>query len=42
VARRIQQALLPEAIPQLKGWQITQHYQPAREVGGPAFLRHER
>ena len=37
VARRIQQALLPQAIPQLNGWRIVQHYQPAREVGGDFY-----
>src|SRR5215211_5062705 len=37
VARRIQEALLPETIPQLDGWQITQSYQPAREVGGDFY-----
>ena len=37
VARRIQQALLPESIPQFEGWEITQHYQPAREVGGDFY-----
>src|SRR5918997_493811 len=34
VARRIQQASLPEEVPTLAGWQITPYYQPAREVGG--------
>jgi serine phosphatase RsbU (regulator of sigma subunit) len=37
VARRIQQALLPEATPQLDGWKITRYYQPAREVGGDFY-----
>jgi predicted ester cyclase len=37
VARRIQQALLPETIPQLDGWEIAQYYQPAREVGGDFY-----
>jgi steroid delta-isomerase-like uncharacterized protein len=34
VARRIQQALLPETVPELDGWEVTAYYQPAREVGG--------
>src|SRR5215203_1412286 len=34
VARRIQQASLPEEVPEPEGWQITPYYQPAREVGG--------
>jgi ketosteroid isomerase-like protein len=34
MARRIQQALLPKGAPELVGWEITQYYQPAREVGG--------
>ena len=29
VARRIQHALLPQATPQLDGWEISPHYQPA-------------
>jgi predicted ester cyclase len=33
VARRIQHALLPKDLPELEGWQIAYHYQPAREVG---------
>ena len=32
VARRIQHALLPKDVPTLLGWEITKHYQPAREV----------
>jgi predicted ester cyclase len=32
VARRIQQASLPEEVPTLEGWQISPFYQPAREV----------
>jgi serine phosphatase RsbU (regulator of sigma subunit) len=36
-ARRIQQALLPQCLPQLEGWQITPFYQPAREVGGDFY-----
>ena len=34
VARRIQQASLPKAVPTLEGWQISPYYQQAREVGG--------
>jgi serine phosphatase RsbU (regulator of sigma subunit) len=37
MARRIQQALLPEEMPQLDGWNISHHYQPAREVGGDFY-----
>ncbi|MDQ3865019.1 MAG: SpoIIE family protein phosphatase, partial [Actinomycetota bacterium] len=43
MARRIQHALLPKDLPELQGWQIAYHYQPAREVGGDFydFLRFE-
>jgi serine phosphatase RsbU (regulator of sigma subunit)/predicted ester cyclase len=37
VARRIQQASLPEEVPELEGWQISPYYQPAREVGGDFY-----
>jgi serine phosphatase RsbU (regulator of sigma subunit)/predicted ester cyclase len=37
VARRIQQASLPEEAPTLEDWQITPYYQPAREVGGDFY-----
>ena len=37
VARRIQQASLPEEVPELEGWQIDPYYQPAREVGGDFY-----
>jgi serine phosphatase RsbU (regulator of sigma subunit) len=37
VARSIQQALLPQGLPQLEGWQFTPYYQPAREVGGDFY-----
>jgi predicted ester cyclase len=37
VARRIQHALLPKAVPELEGWEILPHYQPAREVGGDFY-----
>jgi serine phosphatase RsbU (regulator of sigma subunit)/CHASE1-domain containing sensor protein len=43
VARGIQHALLPKALPELEGWEIASHYRPAREVGGDFydFLRLE-
>jgi serine phosphatase RsbU (regulator of sigma subunit) len=37
VARQIQQALLPEAVPELDGWQLAAYYKPAREVGGDFY-----
>jgi serine phosphatase RsbU (regulator of sigma subunit) len=37
VARSIQQASLPKEVPELEGWQISPHYQPAREVGGDFY-----
>jgi serine phosphatase RsbU (regulator of sigma subunit) len=37
VARRIQHALLPKDLPELEGWEIARHYQPAREVGGDFY-----
>src|SRR5918992_224900 len=37
VARRIHQAMLPKDTPQLEGWNILHHYQPAREVGGDFY-----
>jgi len=37
MARSIQQAQLPQHLPQLEGWQITPYYQPAREVGGDFY-----
>jgi serine phosphatase RsbU (regulator of sigma subunit)/predicted ester cyclase len=37
VARRIQQELLPETIPELEGWRIAAYYGPAREVGGDFY-----
>jgi predicted ester cyclase len=40
VARRIQQASLPEAVPKLEGWQIAPYYRPAREVGGDFYDFH--
>jgi serine phosphatase RsbU (regulator of sigma subunit) len=40
VARGIQQASLPKEVPTLKGWRISPHYQPAREVGGDFYDFH--
>jgi serine phosphatase RsbU (regulator of sigma subunit) len=40
VARSIQQASLPKAVPELEGWQISPYYQPAREVGGDFYDFH--
>src|ERR671911_1001589 len=40
VARRIQQASLPEKVPALEGWRISPYYQPAREVGGDFYDFH--
>jgi serine phosphatase RsbU (regulator of sigma subunit) len=40
VARRIQQASLPEAVPELESWEIIPYYQPAREVGGDFYDFH--
>ena len=37
VARQIQRSLLPEATPELYGWQLTAYYEPAREVGGDFY-----
>jgi predicted ester cyclase len=40
VARRIQQASLPEKVPTLEGWRISPYYRPAREVGGDFYDFH--
>jgi serine phosphatase RsbU (regulator of sigma subunit)/predicted ester cyclase len=40
VARRIQQAALPAAVPKLEDWHINPYYQPAREVGGDFYDFH--
>jgi hypothetical protein len=40
VARRIQQASLPKAVPKLEGWQVASYYQPAWEVGGDFYDFH--
>jgi serine phosphatase RsbU (regulator of sigma subunit) len=37
VAKRIQEATLPKALPTLEGWRIASYYRPAREVGGDFF-----
>ena len=36
-AREIQQVLIPEILPSLKGYAVTSAYQPAQEVGGDFF-----
>ena len=36
-AREIQQVLIPETLPSLKGYAVTSAYQPALEVGGDFF-----
>ena len=37
VAQLIQQQFLPQHLPELDGWQLAAHYQPAREVGGDFY-----
>ncbi|MBI4790312.1 MAG: SpoIIE family protein phosphatase [Chloroflexi bacterium] len=37
VARLIQQTLLPKQLPDLPGWRLAVHYQPARAVGGDFY-----
>jgi serine phosphatase RsbU (regulator of sigma subunit)/anti-sigma regulatory factor (Ser/Thr protein kinase) len=37
VAGVIQQSLLPKGVPELPGWRVAVHYQPAREVGGDFY-----
>ncbi|HWQ83380.1 MAG TPA: PP2C family protein-serine/threonine phosphatase [Anaerolineales bacterium] len=37
LARLIQQTLLPKTPPELAGWQVALHYQPARAVGGDFY-----
>jgi PAS domain S-box-containing protein len=37
VARMIQHTLLPKTLPELQGYQVAVHYQPAREVGGDFY-----
>ena len=36
-ARQVQQVLIPNALPQVRGLTITSEYRPAREVGGDFF-----
>lgn len=37
VARLIQQTLLPKELPNLPGWELARHYQPAQAVGGDFY-----
>lgn len=37
LARRMQESLLPQTIPQLDDWELYAHWQPAREVGGDFY-----
>lgn len=37
VARLIQQTLLPKQLPDIPGWRLAVHYQPARAVGGDLY-----
>lgn len=37
VAQLIQQQFLPKVLPELKGWQVSAFYRPAREVGGDFY-----
>jgi serine phosphatase RsbU (regulator of sigma subunit) len=37
IARLIQQSLLPQKLPEIPGWEIAVHYQPARAVGGDFY-----
>lgn len=37
VARLIQQTLLPQSLPDLDGWEVAVHWQPARAVGGDFY-----
>src|SRR5690606_2046177 len=37
VAQLIQQQFLPRELPELPGWHMSAHYQPAREVGGDFY-----
>jgi serine phosphatase RsbU (regulator of sigma subunit)/anti-sigma regulatory factor (Ser/Thr protein kinase) len=37
VARVIQETLLPKEIPEIAGWGLTAHWQPAREVSGDFY-----
>jgi serine phosphatase RsbU (regulator of sigma subunit) len=40
LARSIQQASLPQEVPELEGWRISPYYQPAKEVGGDFYDFH--
>jgi steroid delta-isomerase-like uncharacterized protein len=40
LARSIQQASLPQEVPELEGWRISPLYKPAREVGGDFYDFH--
>jgi serine phosphatase RsbU (regulator of sigma subunit)/predicted ester cyclase len=40
VARSIQQASLPEEVPELEGWHLAPYYRSAREVGGDFYDFH--
>ncbi len=42
VARLIQQTLLPKQVPEIPGWHLDVHYQPARAVGGDFYDFFER
>jgi sigma-B regulation protein RsbU (phosphoserine phosphatase) len=37
IARQIQSSFLPQTLPQLPGWEIATHFQPAREVAGDFY-----
>ncbi len=37
IARAIQRSLLPESLPDVAGWHIDAHYQPAEVVGGDLY-----
>jgi serine phosphatase RsbU (regulator of sigma subunit)/anti-sigma regulatory factor (Ser/Thr protein kinase) len=37
IAQVIQRGLLPKELPNLSGWQISAHYQPARVLGGDLY-----
>lgn len=37
IAQAIQRSLLPKELPEIGGWQLATHYQPARVVGGDLY-----
>lgn len=37
LARKIQEAILPKQLPELPGWQVAAHWQPARAVSGDFY-----